>query len=63
MVITVEQQIIDIEIEWTRKRQVESFIYLGVTLEDNGGEEVDIDVIINKTSRIFYIIYKKTSKN
>lgn len=43
LVITKEQEIINIEMEGTGMGQVESFNYLGMTLEDKKGQDIDIN--------------------
>ena len=54
MVIASEQQQTNIQINNTRLEQVHSFQYLGVTLQDNGRQDIDINKRVEKTAKLYH---------
>lgn len=59
MAIGEEPIDMEIKIEGTKLEQVNTFQYLGVTIDDNGTQETDINKRIEKTLRLYYAMNKK----
>ena len=59
MMIGEEQEELNIDIEKTKIEQVKTFQYLGVTIDEKGKQDVEINSRIEKTLKMYYSMNKK----
>jgi galactitol-specific phosphotransferase system IIB component len=58
MVITKDEKNVDIEIEGTKIEQVNEFKYLGVTINNKGKEDTEINQRISAATKLYHTLGK-----